>query len=259
MIRRYWWGMVAAAVFAQAHAVEPHAPSEAEFNSLPPYCAAKLKSRIGSADYASWEKILGKDFVHTHHYCFALNYINRYYRSRSRQDKTFNLQSALNNLDYMVTHAAPGYSLMPEIYQNRGLVYSLMGRNGEAVRDMRKAIELNPRQVKAYNVLADFYSGSKQANKALETVTEGLRHNPGTRSLQRRYTELGGKLPYPEPVQAMPEAAPPEGAAGDVVATPPIEAATAASRDEPAAAASGQVPAPAIGSPSNPYCRFCPD
>ncbi len=258
------WALVSALFLVQAHATEPHGPSDAEFANLPLYCRAKLISRIGSADYRQWEGVLGKDFVHTHHYCFALNFINRYYRSRTAQDKHFNLNSALNNLDYMVTHADPGYSLMPEIYQNRGLVYSLMGRHGDAVTDMNKAIELNPRQAKAYNVLADYYRDTRQQQKALETVTQGLRHNPGVRSLQRRYTELGGTLPYPEPIQSGPvdasssspnAEAPPSAAPADAM---PAE--TPAGMG-PAAPAAPPEPAaePKIGSPTNPYCRFCPD
>lgn len=236
------WTIVLALFFAQAHAAEPHRPSDAEFNNLPPYCKAKLISRIGSADYQQWEGTLGKDFVHTHHYCFALNFINRYYRSRGAQEKHFNLNSALNNLDYMVTHADPGYSLMPEVYQNRGLVYSLVGRHGEAVSDMNKAIELNPHQVKAYNVLADYYSSTKQPKQALETIIEGLRHNPDTRSLQRRYTELGGKLPYPEPIQPS-----------------PADTSSSSTKAEAAPSAAPDTEMPKIGTPQNPYCRFCPD
>lgn len=258
------WTIVLMLFLAQAHAVEPHGPTEAEFTNLPTYCRAKLISRIGSADYRQWEGILGKDFVHTHHYCFALNFINRYYRSRTAQDKNFNLESALNNLDYMVTHADPAYSLMPEIYQNRGLVYSLMGRHGDAVTDMNKAIELNPRQAKAYNVLADYYSQTRQQQKALETVTQGLRYNPGVRSLQRRYTELGGKLPYPEPIQSNPaEASSP---APNAEAPPSAAPAATTPAETPAGAAPAESAAPPepateskIGSPTNPYCRFCPD
>jgi tetratricopeptide (TPR) repeat protein len=258
------WIIVLALFFARAHAAEPHRPSEAEFNNLPPYCKAKLISRIGSADYRQWEGTLGKDFVHTHHYCFALNFINRYYRSRSAQEKNFNLNSAMNNLDYMITHADPGYSLMPEIYQNRGLVRALMGRHGEAVADMNKAIELNPHQVKAYNVLADHYGSTRQQQKALETIMEGLRYNPDVRSLQRRYTELGGKLPYPEPIQPGPVDA--SASSPKAEALPPAAPVEAAPAEAPAgigdaAPTASQEPAKdsKIGSPTNPYCRFCPD
>jgi hypothetical protein len=108
-------------------------------------------------------------------------------------------------------------------------------------------------------MLADFYSGIKQPAKALEIITEGLRHNPDTKSLQRRYTELGGELPYPAPIEPTPaveaEAAKPE--------EPPTPTPNSV---EPAASPTTVPPAPVeptaepqIGSPTNPYCRFCPD
>ena len=39
----------------------------------------------------AWESTLGEDSMHTHHYCVGPNFSNRYYRARSKQDKSFNL------------------------------------------------------------------------------------------------------------------------------------------------------------------------
>lgn len=249
-------GVLLAAIGMHAHAVEPWTPSDAEMASLPPYCKARMKSGQGSADYRTWESTLGKDFLHTHHYCAGINFINRYYRSRTAQDKRFNLNQAQTNLQYMVTNADPGYSLMPDVYLNLGVVYSLRDQPVQAVAHFNKAIELNPRQPKAYSALADYYVKTKQQAQALETVTDGLRHNPGAKSLQRRYTELGGKLPYPAPVvEQAPLAEPvkPEQPASPAA----VDSAQPETRAEP----SDPTPAaePKIGSPTNPYCRFCPD
>ena len=230
--------------------------TDAEIARLPIFCAARYK---GSAtEYKLWVQRLGQGFDHTHHYCNGLNYINRYYSSRSQQDKRFNLNNAEGNLQYMVANADPGYSLMPDVYLNLGVVYSLTNQTAQAITHFNKAIELNPRQPKAYNALSDYYAKTKQSAKALEIVTTGLRYNPDTKSLQRRYTELGGKLPYPAPIEPTPaveaEAAKPE--------EPPTPTASSV---EPAAsptvsAAPVEPPAePQIGSPTNPYCRFCPD
>lgn len=231
--------------------------TDAEISSLPIFCAARYKG--SASEYDIWIQRLGSDFAHTHHYCNGLNFINRYYRSRSQQDKVFNLNNARSNLEYMVTNADPAYSLMPDVYLNLGVVSSLMNQPAQAITHFNKAIQLNPRQPRAYSALADFYAKNKQTAKALEIVTEGLRHNPDTNSLQRRYTELGGKLPYPDPenvpVEAKktePEATPPP------VATPASAARPVA--DIPTAVTPAAEPgAPKIGSPTNPYCRFCPD
>lgn len=248
---------VAALYVIDSAAVEPWTPTVSEMSSLPPYCKARFNER--SPEYKLWESILGPDFGHTHHYCAGINFINRYYRARSAQDKRFNLNNARTNLQYMIDHADPGYSLMPDVYLNLGIVYSLSNQAAQAITHFTKAIELNPRQPRAYTALADYYAKTGQTAKALETVAEGLRHNPDTRSLQRRYTELGGKLPYPTPIEPPQQAAqkeeapPPE--APEAVAAPSVRAPDL--RDTPAPAEA--TPVPAIGSPKNPYCRFCPD
>ena len=258
--KKLGWGLLAGLLFNPAMALESGGITDAEFANLPPFCRANMKSGQGSPDYQMWQNTLGKDFGHTHHYCTGLNSINRYYRSRNAMDKGFHLNNAAGDMSYMITHASPDYSLMPDVYLNRGLVYSLMKQHGKAVADMNKAIELDPRQVKAYNVLADYYSSTNQKNKALETVTEGLRHNPETKSLQRRYTELGGKLPYPDPIQPTPV-----DAAQAVVSPEKTEAPSASEKtanDAPASAPvepAEPVPQSKIGTPKNPYCRFCPE
>lgn len=250
------WGGLMSLAIAQAGAVDSWVPSDTEMVSLPPYCKVKMKSNPGSPDYKNWESTLGKDFMHTHHYCAGLNFLNRYYRSRNIGDKRYNLKNAVDNFNYMVNHASPDYSLMPEVYLNRGLAFSLMQQPGAAMTDLNKAIELNPGQPRAYNVLADYYVKSRQKGKALETVTEGLRHNPGTRSLQRRYTELGGKLPYPAPaVAAAPPASEPIVKPDTAAAGEPMPASDTAQTPTPAAEA--PVTPPPIGTPKNPYCRFC--
>ena len=250
-----------------SHALEPFTPTPSEMASLPPFCKAKMVSGEGSADYKLWQGTLGPDFLHTHHYCAGINYISRYHRARSRQDKQYNLNNALTNLEYMARHAAPTYSLMPDVYLNLGVVNSLLNKTGVAITHFNKAIELNPRQPRAYNALADYYLKTKQSAKAMDIIVQGLRYNPDTRSLQRRYTDMGGKKPYPAPIVDTPEqvaapAATAPAAGAEAAATTPASSGPAdagVASTPPAAAAPETFPTPKIGSPTNPYCRFCPD
>lgn len=230
-------------------AVADWKPSPAEMAMLPPYCAARFDER--SEAFKSWKSSMGQDFIHVHHYCAGLNFVNRARgMASSDKDRRGTLEAALRNFDYMLAHTHPDFSLRPEILMNRGIALSMMNRMGEAVGNLLQSIEADPNQPRAYLTLADMYDKQRNRVKALETVTEGLRHNPDTKSLQRRYTELGGKLPYPEPVGPAPAAAqvdkPGETPASDTDSTPPAPAA-------------GPETPPKIGSPTNPYCRFCPD
>ena len=125
--------------------------------------------------------------------------------------------------------------------------------------------------VKAYTLTSDIHVKLNQKNEALTVVTEGLRHVPDSRALQRLYKERGGKLPYPEPiaraaeVPAAPDQTPREGepAAGEGKPKDTVQLAPASPAPDAAAGggpADAQAPAtPKIGSPTNPWCRFCPD
>lgn len=232
--------------------------TDSEIRSMPPYCAARLHK--SSAQENHWRSVLGPDYLHTHHFCAAIGYINRYYAARTARSKTFNLQNAMGNLNYMITHASPDYSLMPEVYLNRGQVHAFMKNDGAAIMDMLKAIELGPHLTRAYSMAAGHYVKMNNKDKALNVVTEGVRLNPDSTALQRLYVELGGQLPYPEPVTEQ-VSAPESQAAQEKAAQPEMPPSAPITPDSTSTArpAAGEAPVtPKIGSPSNPWCRFCP-
>lgn len=248
-----------AALFALPAAQAAWGPTAAEMAALPAYCGARFNE--GSEAFRAWRATMGGDFIHIHHYCAGLNFLNRSYGMASGKNRQGTLGGAVREFDYVLTHASAGFYLRAEILMNRGVALSQLKRPGEAVANLNQAVGMNPELPRAWMTLADLYEAQKQRTKALETVTEGLRHNPGTRSLQRRYTELGGKLPYPEPIKPEPAQAvtPPE---DEPATTPPAAEPAAAQPAEAAPAQTTQTPettAPKIGSPTNPYCRFCPD
>lgn len=232
-----------------AYASQPYGPTAEEAKILPDYCQ----------NPEQWKSILGSAATWNNHTCYGINRINRYYKSRTSPEKRGNLEGALRDFNYSVTKLPPDFVLMPEIYMYRGITYGLMDRVGEAVADLQKAIGMDPKLTKAHNELADLYETKlSQRDKALEIITAGLRHNPDVKSMQRRYTRLGGKLPYPEPIRPA--------QAADTQATTPADAAPSAVTAAPAepdksepAAAPASAEQSKIGSPNNPYCRFCPD
>lgn len=194
---------------------------------------------------------------HMHHFCDCVRFINRAYSLQGNK-KRESLGVAIGGCDYVLSHTRPDFYMRPEVHLQKGKALSLLGQDGKATNEFMEAIKGNPKLAQAYVELADIQARNKNPSESLKTVSDGLRHNPGTKSLQRRYDELGGKPPYPaplEPVLVESPAKPAEQAAstlaspGEPVAGAP---ATAAPAVEP-------VVAPKIGSPKNPYCRFCPD
>lgn len=242
-----------------AHALEAAPrPTDAEMLSLPAYCQVKFNAPPQSPEWKGWRDRIGANYIDLHHFCAGINFVNRYWGARNARDRGFYLQNAMNNFDYMVKAEKPDFTLRAELYSHRGEVFKLMRRPAEAVREFNHALSIDPRFVKPYLQLAELNVAGKSPARALEIVTEGLRHVPDSTALQRRYLELGGKKPFPDPIVA--KAAEPEPqpvATAPAVETPiePAPAAAVSPQPEPKAATE---PAPTIGTPSNPYCRFCP-
>lgn len=242
---------------ASAWAIElSFTPNASEMMRMPDYCKAKFNAPQGSPEWQMWRDRMGKNFIDIHHYCAALNFMNRYWGARDAIERSHYLRSALDNFDYMVTAESPDFPLRAELYSNRGEVFKLKGSLGEAAKDFRHAIEIDPKLTRPYLQLIDLHEGRKQRKEALEVSILGLRHNPDSKAMQRRYLELGGTRPFPEPITpaiAEPQAVP-------VPPSTPVEA--TASVPPSAAPATPESSAtetqPAIGSPKNPYCRFCP-
>lgn len=230
-------------------------PNPAEMLRLPPYCQAKFNLPRGTPEWNAWRDRIGENFNDIHHYCAGLNYMNRYWGAGDKLGKNFYLERALANFDYLVKAQKPDFALRAEMYANRGEVYKLMGRSGEAIRDFEQAVAIDPRMARPYLQMADVHVAAKSQKRALEVVTNGLRHLPDSTALQRRYLELGGQKPFPDPVAA--KAAEPVAASpgADEAAALPVEAAGAEATSDTAAQI--QSPPP-IGTPKNPYCRFCP-
>lgn len=256
------WGIAVSAFSVHAGAADySYKPNAAEMQRMPPYCQVKWNFPPTSPEWKSWRDQIGSNYIDVHHFCAGLNFMNRYWGSRNARDRGFYLQSALNNFNYMAKAEKPDFALRAELYSHRGEVLRLMGRPGEAVNDYNKALSINPKMVKPYLQLADLNVAGKSPARALEAITQGLRHVPDSTALQRRYLELGGKKPFPEPIAIQapePAALPP----AEVTQTPeavdeaaPAQAAPAVA--EPVGAAT-DAPQPVIGTPTNPYCRFCP-
>lgn len=237
-------------------AISP-APSGAEYATLPPYCKVKVENPDPVANKIWSDKFGGENWGSMHHYCYGLNYlINRYYRARTPQDRAWMLGEAVSNISYTLKAATPGFTLLPEMHFNRGKALHLLGRDPEAISDWLKAKILNPEYVATYIALADYYAEIKQQGKALEIISEGLRHVPASKGLQRRYQELGGKRLFPQPYERPVEqnAASETKAATDTTAMDKTTPDTKETETPKPAETK-----PAIGMPGNPYCRFCPD
>lgn len=243
-----------------ALAIQPFARTAAE----DAMCKASIVGR-DTSDKRNWQ--------HMHHYCDGLRFYNRAVaNTRDRNEFRYNIQLSLAGFNYVLSHTAPDFDMRPEVIAGKARTLALAGRKGEAVMLYTGVVQQTPEYVPAYIYLADHYASSDR-KKALSLVSDGLRHNPGTKSLQRRYRELGGKLPYPEPLAKQSSPAPEAEAAATsqltsprpqvsptpATATPPEASVPERAAERPADTTASSPETPKIGSPTNPWCRFCPD
>lgn len=218
-------------------------------------CQAQSYNR-DTSDRANWQ--------HMHHYCDCLRFTNRAHSALGNwYEMRYNLEIGIGGCDYVLNHTSPDFYMRPEVHLQKGKALRLYRQEGKAIAELMKAIEGDPALAQAYVELADIQAKNKKSQEALKTVTEGLRHAPESKPLKRRYTELGGKLPYPAAVvektvaaeEPKPEAKP---AVAPAAEAPTGQAAETVGETAPAGSAPRVEPA-RIGSPRNPYCRFCPD
>lgn len=265
--------MVIALLLLAAPAVKaemlPFSPTASEMALLPEYCKVRATDDQRSPEFQSWMQRIGPKFLGIHHYCAGLNYINRYqYRVNDRNRKYY-LSRAVPEIDYVAKSMPADFPLAGEIYLNRGIALQLMGRDAEALSDFSRSLQSDPQQVQAYIAIADYHSKKKNMSKALEVVGTGLKNVPANKRLQRRYLELGGKEPFPvaESQSVAEEKSTPASveSSGEGEPTASPQDLVPDSVDTPSSENQGheekamdEVKKPEIGSPTNPYCRFCP-
>ncbi len=224
----------------------------AEIAMLPPYCDAKMGSQSPEA-VAYWRARLGhENWIHIHHYCGGLASLNRYYR-QSGANRDGSLRNALWEFNYVLDHTGPSFTMRADLYYNRGKVLQLQGKDGAALADLAKALELNPAMPAASIELASLYRKVGKKGLALGVLKAALEKSPEHKGLRRNYQEMGGDL------AAISDKPPAEVAAPVEAAAKASQADTASSKSPEPAPSTPSVSEQKIGNQTNPWCRFCPD
>lgn len=250
---------IALLLHAPAFAVQDFTVTREELAVMPPYCTAHYGNLVGlsGAITSRLQNTIPQGCPSSHHYCDGL-------KSRIRFDK-HNKESA-----YWLVQGIQSFEsvvqgdwwkncpLQAEAYVNLGRAYLSQSKQLntpllKAETSFMKALEVRPDYLSAYYALGDYYVRLGDKKKALNMVEEGLRYAPNSVGLLRRFKELGGTTP-PVPHHVTPK---PVEQQVSPVELPPVES-VEISAPPSKAGGSAQAPAPQIGTPSNPWCRFCP-
>ena len=173
---------------------KPANVTEAELQILPRYCRDTMwfpARHSQRKDY--WIGVMGKTFIHMHHYCWGLVNLNRARKSEVRLGRKMSgLNDVLNDFRYVVNAAPPDFLLLPEIYTRIGEVELLLKNTQKANEAYEKARNLKSDYWPAYSQWVEFLISIGKRSEALELVKNGLKHSPEAKVLLDQYRILGG-------------------------------------------------------------------
>ncbi|MBU1691271.1 MAG: tetratricopeptide repeat protein [Gammaproteobacteria bacterium] len=264
--------MATVLLFLSCSAYADYSITAGELMQLPRFCrqlsegnfAADAKRYRIDAPQPAWMQ-------HFQHYCHGLKDMVRSTRASNKNDRIYKLNEALNEFQYVLTHTQDSpefYPYLAMVSVDRGRAYVRMGKDSDAVAELMKAIRLKPDYATAYIELINVYLNLGNREGALNIAQEGLTRTPDSKILQKRYRDLGGKLPYPAPAEKKEEPVPQanENSAQSAAELPAINQAPTDAPPVPEDGQSVKEPLPTnssgnttIGTPTNPWCRFCTD
>lgn len=246
--------------------------NESEYLQLPSYCK-KFELENGTFIYDKFvasltpeERAITHNSGGFHHYCRIPLGWARYYSSREKDKKGYYIQYfILNEADYMLSGSSHDAPLRPYFHIEKAKALVIMKKEERAIAEYLMASRLDPRIPTPYLDMARIHVRLNNKLKALALVSEGLKHNPDSKALQKRFVELGGQLPYPTPYPAQvtktqiptKQPAATEESTERPTATPGIVSNETHSSDWPIQhdkSSKGSVNNPV----KRPFCRFCP-
>ena len=171
-----------------------------EVAMLPAYCkhTQVFRDRVAGGDNKAqierWRATMGPTFQAMHHYCWALMSINRaLYLTINKQLRTFYLNSAIRDINYVVERAPSTFVLLPEILTKKGDALIRLGQGPSGVLELERAIELKPDYWPPYASLSDYYRDIGNRSKAREVTEKGLASIPHSAPLQTRLAKLNNE------------------------------------------------------------------
>jgi len=242
------------------------AGTQAEYQALQSWCVGRDKwtAEGRKTDYPN-----PAEYFHFHHYCSGMNALNRLYSTVDARKQRYEAQLVVGETGYVIGHVPEEHFLMPEVYALRGRGLLLAKQYPQAEASLLKALQLDPRHLGAHLSLGTLYLETKRKEKAIESAKAGLAIDPQHKSLRRLANALGIQLeelkPSPAPQQPATAPATPPSAAAPLSPTAapapkPTDREADKAQKKPDEAPKTLDAAPAnVGSPTNPWCRFCPE
>lgn len=161
--------------------------SDQEYAILPDYCRHKkwVSSRKPNPPASvKWESTFGDDFVHIHHYCWAMVRIARSYRaSYSSMEKRSYINDAIRDINYVLDNSSDKFPIRAELNYRLIELFARAGNYVQAENAFKSAIESDSGYWRAYWGWGYWLSVAGRRKEALIVIGEGLRLAPETKPL----------------------------------------------------------------------------
>jgi hypothetical protein len=195
---------------AQGSRADPNGFTWGELSILPEYCRDTQGVLYGgpgsglemSPRAAQWVALMGDDFWHMHHYCYALrNLIRVEDPNLAAQHKRSLLERTVGEFRYIINNCRAAMPLMPEVFLRMGEVQLRLGRIGEALASFEQSRRLKVDYWPAYTRWIDVLLDSKQFDSAAALARDGLKHLPEHPELVKRLEAAEKRMPRPGPTK----------------------------------------------------------
>jgi tetratricopeptide (TPR) repeat protein len=168
-----------------------------DFALLPEYCSVRYAGQFGlvasNAEVQKWKKVFGRDWVPIHHYCSALDHINKSRRFVGNEEvRRQELGLALGGLDYMLGNTHKDFILLPEILVKKGEVLLELNRGPEGVKQFTRAIQVRRSYAPAYIALSEYYRRQGEVAEAKRVLEQGIKSSRQSRALKESLGRLDG-------------------------------------------------------------------
>ena len=138
-----------------------------------------------------WIRLMGKTFWASHHYCWAQVKMQRARNAGvAANTRAYYLQSAIDEMYYVVNNATSDYVLLPEVLTRMGECYVLQQNFAAANEIFEKARAVKPDYWPPYVRWAEVLVKFGKRQQGLELVEQVLKVAPSDAELQRQYQLL---------------------------------------------------------------------
>ena len=157
-------------------------PTPLEWASWPQYCQAQYQwvnngyyqeyaSRFPTSVVDGWRSRMGAEtFIHLHHYCASVIYLNRARVTAARQDKRALLQRAYDDAVYTFARADPAGLLYPTIAGTLAEIQAEQGDKAQAMETLNASIRAQPDRPQPYLLLAFAERKQGRLDQAKQTL-----------------------------------------------------------------------------------------